>query len=73
MNSEENLYELQLVQIQIALQTCDNSVDRANLISLKNDLEELISLENVESERLEENICDESRDESLENSKKVKV
>lgn len=61
-----NLYQQQLLQIQIALQSCENNEDRDNLISLRKDLEELISLENVESETdSDENNCEE------ENSKKV--
>lgn len=40
-----NIYEEQLKQIEAALETCDNDVDRANLISLQSDLKELISLE----------------------------
>lgn len=53
--TETKLYEQQLLQIQNALQTCDNDEDRANLISLESDLKELISLAaNLESKSSDE-------------------
>lgn len=48
--SNIDLYEQQLVQIQEALKTCDNDEDRANLISLESDLQELVRLENLNCE-----------------------
>lgn len=41
---------VELVQIQEALKTCDNDEDRSNLLSLENDLKELVRLENLENE-----------------------
>lgn len=52
------LYEQQLVQIQEALKTCDNGEDRANLVSLENDLKELVRLENLENERSDDEKID---------------
>lgn len=52
------LYEQQLVQIQEALKTCDNDEDRANLVSLENDLKELVRLENLENERSDDEKID---------------
>lgn len=43
------LYQEQLEKTQEALKNCDNEVDRENLISLENDLKELISLESYEA------------------------
>lgn len=63
-----NLYEQQLVQIRQALESCESEEDRANLISLQKDLEEIISLENLENEN-----SDETLEESFQESKKVKL
>lgn len=68
-----NIYKQQLDQIRKALELCENE-DRANLLSLKDDLEELIKLENLESSLEYENLDESSLDEEdLHESKKVKV
>lgn len=65
-----SLYEQQLVQIRLALETCDNEEDRANLISLENDLKELINLESLEIENESSN---ETSEEDFQESKKVTI
>lgn len=55
--SDLSLYEQQLSQIQNALKTCDNDADRADLLSLESNLQELILLAELEEKRMElENI-----------------
>lgn len=68
-----NIYQQQLDQIRKALELCENEEDRANLLSLKDDLEELIKLENLESSLEYENLDQSSDEEDLHESKKVKV
>ena len=63
-----NVYEQQLIQIRQALISCKDEADRSNLISLQNDLEELISLENLENED-----SSETSEENFQESKKVKI
>lgn len=57
-----SVYLEQLRQIQQTLLTCDNEEDRKNLESLKQDLEELISLESYD-DSADRKSCSESSSE----------
>lgn len=67
-----SVYEEQLETIKQALLTCNNDDDRANLISLQQDLQELISLENIESKSSDDENCENETEENFDNEKKVR-
>lgn len=69
-----SVYEEQLETIKQALLTCNNDDDRANLISLQQDLQELISLENLESKSSDDENCEDENEteENFDSEKKVR-
>lgn len=68
-----SIYLEQLRQIKQALLTCDNEDDRKNLESLRDDLEELISLESYDDGNAEKNSSDNSSSSEEETDEDSKV